>query len=89
MERREKLLVPELDGLYKHGGRRKCKHAKPTLKVGGYYTSLHSQHAKNECIYGIIGLDYVLEQVLNAEKVEKKKKYFQFVIFFHLLQQGL
>jgi hypothetical protein len=44
------------------------------LKVGGYYTNPHSQHAKNECIYGIIGLDSVLEQVLNAKKVEKKEK---------------
>jgi hypothetical protein len=64
------------------------KHAKPTLKVGEYYINPHSQHVKNECIYGIIGLDFVLEQVLDAKKVEKKKI---LPIFYCLpsLQQGL
>ncbi len=75
VEQREKLLVPKLDRLYKHNGRRKCKHAKLGLKVGECYTSLHSQHAKNECIYGIIGPNSVLEQVQNAKRVDKKKKY--------------
>jgi hypothetical protein len=40
-----------------------------------YYTSPHSQHAKNEHIYGITSLDSILEQMLNAERAKKKKKY--------------
>jgi len=74
VEWREKLLIPKLDGLYKHSGKKRCKHAKVGLKVGEYYTNPHSQHAKNEHIYGITSLDSVLEQVLNAERAEKKKK---------------
>jgi hypothetical protein len=81
VEWREKLLVPKLDGFYNHSGRRKCKHAKPGLKVGEYYTSLHNQHAKNECIYGIIGLDSILEQVLNVKKAKKRKNTSSLLLF--------
>jgi hypothetical protein len=58
------------------------------LEVGEHYINLHSQHVKNECIYGITSLDFVCKQVLNVERAKKNKKYFKFVIIFHLLQQG-
>jgi hypothetical protein len=45
------------------------------VKGSEYYTSPHSQHAKNEHIYGITSLDSILEQVLNAKRAKKKKKY--------------
>jgi hypothetical protein len=86
VEWREKLLIPKLDGFDKHSGRTKCKHAKPKLKVGEYYTSPHSQHEKNEHIYGITGLDSILEQVLNSKRAKKRKNtssLFLFSIFYN------
>lgn len=43
---KEKLLVPKLDGLHKHVGRRKCKLHKPRYKVGEFYISVDNQDAK-------------------------------------------
>jgi hypothetical protein len=46
-----------------------------------YYTSPHSQHAKNEHIYGITSLDSILEQMLNAERAKKRKNTFSLLLF--------
>jgi hypothetical protein len=53
VEWRDKLLVPKLDGFYKHSGRRKCKHAIPRLKVVEYYINPHSQHAKKNAFMAL------------------------------------
>ncbi len=78
----------KLDGLHKHSGKRKSKYAKPRQIIGEYYINFDTQHAKNSCVYYIIRPNFILNQVVNVEKVQKKEKSFQFVIIFHLLQQG-
>jgi hypothetical protein len=39
-------------------------------------------------IYDTIGLDFVIDQMLNAKRTCKKKKILQFVIMFHFLKHG-
>jgi len=51
----------QLDGLHKHNGRRKCKCVKHGKIVGEYYTSFDTQHAKNSCIYCILGPDSIFD----------------------------
>ncbi len=43
---------------------------------------------QNKKLYASRGWDNVVVQVANGDKVERKKKYLQFVSIFHLLQQG-
>jgi hypothetical protein len=81
VEWKEKLLVPKLYGFYKHNGRKKCKHAKLRLKVDVYHTSLQNQHAKNECIYGITSLDFILMQMLNEKRAKKRKNTSSLLLF--------
>jgi hypothetical protein len=68
VQNRKKLLVPKFDGLHKHSGRWKCKHAKLGEKVGDYYTNFDTQHARNSCIYGIIGPNPMIDQMVNVER---------------------
>ncbi len=63
-------------------------HAKPRQKLGEYYTSFDTQHARNSYIYGNTRLDLVINQVLNVKKVQKERKHLQFVTMFHLLIQS-
>jgi hypothetical protein len=46
--------VPKLDDLNKHNGRRKCIHSTLGQKIGEFYTSFNTPHAKNERMYAII-----------------------------------
>jgi hypothetical protein len=43
---------------------------------------------KNEKLHASKRRDIVVGQVANGDKVERKKKYLQFVTIFHLFQQG-
>jgi len=61
---KDKPLVPKLDGLHKHVGRRKCKLPKPKYKVGEFYISVDNQHAKKERIYGTTWPTIVIGQVI-------------------------
>ncbi len=75
-------MVLKLNRLYKHNGRRKCKRAKLGLKVGECYTSLHSQHTKNGCIYGIIGLLIMSLSKCKMQKgLIKRKNTFNLLMF--------
>jgi len=47
----EKLLVPKLDSLWKHCGRRKATTSFGNVKVGEYYFLGNNAHVKNESIY--------------------------------------
>lgn len=70
VEHKEKLLVQKLDGVHKHSGKRKCKRAKPRQIIGEYYNSFDTQHAKNSQVYFTTRLIFVLNQVVNAKKVQ-------------------
>jgi hypothetical protein len=48
VERREKLLVPKIDSLWKHVGWRKALCDTMKVKKGEYYYLGHNQHIKNE-----------------------------------------
>jgi hypothetical protein len=45
VERKEKLLVPQLDSLLKHFGRHKAKFPSCGVEVGYFYFDPKSQHA--------------------------------------------
>jgi hypothetical protein len=51
--------VPKLDDFNKHNGRRKCIHFILGQKIGEFYTSFNTLHAKNERIYVIIMLNSI------------------------------
>jgi hypothetical protein len=56
VEHKERLLVPKLDELTKHNGRKKCKIIKLDKAIGNFYViHLDSQHVWNENIYGLCG----------------------------------
>ncbi len=57
--------------------------------MGEYYINIDSQHQKNEKVHSIWGWDFIVEMVLNGEKVGKLKKYVQFVAILHLLKYGI
>jgi hypothetical protein len=57
-------------------------HAKPRWKLGEYYTSFDTQHARNSHIYGNTRLDFVINQVLNVKKVKKERKYSNLLMCF-------
>lgn len=46
VERREKLLVPKIDSLWKHAGRRKALCDTMKVKKGEYYCLGQNQHIK-------------------------------------------
>jgi hypothetical protein len=53
VELKEKLLVPKLDELIKHNGRKKCKIVKLDRAIDNFYViHLDSQHVWNEKIHG-------------------------------------
>ncbi len=88
VERRDKLLFLKLDFLTKHSGMQKCTIVGPRVVVGQYSTYPINSHVKNEKLLTVRGLDIVDVQLENGGKVEKEKKYIQFVAIWHLLKQG-
>ncbi len=86
IEQREKILVPKLDGLIKHSGRRMCKVVHLSKVFGKSYINLDSQHVRNEKIYAITGHDGIQLQVEKHIRLKRKKK--QFVTLFHFLKLG-
>jgi hypothetical protein len=74
IEQREKILVPKLDGLKKHSGRRMCKVAHLIRVLGKFYISLDSQHVRNEKIYAITGHDGIQLQVEKHIRLKRKRK---------------
>jgi hypothetical protein len=88
IEGRDKLLVLKLDFFIKHLGMRKCTIARPKIIVGQYFICPTNSHVKNDKLSIAKGLDIVDVQLENGGKVERKKKYIQFVAIWHLLKQG-
>jgi hypothetical protein len=74
VERREKLLVPKIDSLWKHAGRRKALCDSTKVKKGKYYYLGHNQHMKNENIYYAKVGESILDKVAAGLTQERKKK---------------
>jgi len=91
VEGREKLLVPKLDSLWKHAGRRKAATSFGKIKAGEFYFLSTNAHVRNEKIYfaklGRAG-QTVLEQVAEGTIRERKRKNVQFQAICWLLMQG-
>jgi hypothetical protein len=51
IEGREKLLVPKIDSLYKHAGRRKALVDMGKVRRGEHYYLGTNQHVKNERVF--------------------------------------
>jgi len=74
VEGREKLLVPKLDSLWKHAGRRRALVDSGKLKKGQHYFLLTCQHVKNQRIYfGRSGNETVVQLMVEGATHEKKK----------------
>jgi hypothetical protein len=85
IEGKEKLLLHELDFfLIKHLGLKKCNATKPRVLINAYYVNTNNANVTNEKLYASIGCDIVANLIEKVGKVEKKKKYVQFVAMWHL-----
>jgi hypothetical protein len=51
VEGREKLLVPKIDSLWKHAGRRRALTSIGTMKKEDHYFLTTNQHVRNEHVY--------------------------------------
>jgi hypothetical protein len=89
VEGREKLLVPKIDGLWKHAGRRRALANFGNVRKGDFYFLSTNQHVKNENIYFARGGSAtVLQQLATGVVQERCKKLVQFHLLFHLLSIG-
>jgi hypothetical protein len=61
-----KLLVANLDSLWKHAGRHKTLVAMPRVKVGGHYFLKPNAHVPNEKLYFAKGLKTMLQHVIHG-----------------------
>lgn len=91
VEGKEKLLVPKLEFLWKHCGRRKATNSFGKVESGQYYFLSNNAHVKNEKIYfarlGNSG-ESVLQQVVCGTVKERQRKLVQFRVVLWLLMQG-
>jgi hypothetical protein len=88
VEGREKLLVPKIDSLYKHAGRRRALADMGKVRRGEYYYLGTNQHVKNERVFFAKGGQTVITKVLAGVTKEKRRKVVQMRCCFHVLQQG-
>jgi hypothetical protein len=56
------------------------------LLLGNYFSCPTNQPMKNEKLFESTSCDTIDVQMANQGKVEKKRKYVQFVAIWHLLQ---
>jgi len=63
----------KLDGLHKHNSQKKSKYAKLGQIVGEYYINFDTQHAKNSLVYCTIRPNFILNQVVNVERAQKRR----------------
>ena len=88
VEGREKLLIPKIDSLWKHAGRRRALVNVEKVKKGNFYFLSTNVHVKNERIYFSRGGDTVLQQVAQGVVQERKRKEVQFRLLFHVFSLG-
>jgi arginine/lysine/ornithine decarboxylase len=75
VESRENLLIPKLDFLLKHSGKRKVTFVIFGVKVGEFYKNKKCAHAKNQVFFTQIPTDSVLQLVINQGVVFNKRKF--------------
>jgi hypothetical protein len=89
VEGRGKLLVPKIDGLWKHEGRKRALANFGNVRKGEFYFLSTNQYVKNEKIYFARGGGVtVLQQLATGVVQERRKKLVQFRLLFHLLSIG-
>jgi hypothetical protein len=88
VERRDKLLVPKIDSLWKHVGRRKALVDMAKVKRGEYYYLGSNQHVKNKRVYYAKGGETILQKLEAGVVLERRKKLVQMKVLLHLLIQG-
>jgi hypothetical protein len=89
VEGHEKLLLPKIDGLWKHAGRRRALANFGNVRKGDFYFLSTNQHVKNKKIYfARDGWATVLQQLARGVVQERRKKLVQFRLLFHLLSIG-
>jgi hypothetical protein len=71
--------MPRLDSLVKHFALCKCTKVRCGVVIGEFFSCPTNQHVKNEKLFTFAGFDTIIVQVANQGKVEKKRKYAQFV----------
>ena len=86
VEGREKLLVPKLDSLYKHAGRRRALVDIGKVRRGEYYYLRTNKHVKNERVFFAKGGQTVITKVLAGITKERRRKLVQFRCCLQVLQ---
>jgi hypothetical protein len=84
----EKLLVAKIISLWKHAKRRKALTAFGRVKKGEFYFLSTNQHVKNEHVFFARHRSSVIQQVVQGQVVERRRKLVQFHVFFWLLTKG-
>lgn len=74
VEGRKKLLIPKLDYLLKHLGRRKTTFAMPRVKVGEFYENKKCAHAKKQVLFTQILANFVFNLLLIKAWLLTKEK---------------
>ena len=91
VEGREKLLVPKVNSIWKHCGRRKATNSFGKVKAGQHYFLSNNVHTRNEKTYfARLGntADTILQQVAKGTVKGRKRKTVQFRAILWLLMQG-
>ncbi len=73
---RDKILVPKLNSLWKHVGRRKAIIVIPSVAMGNYYTLKMNQHVINEWLFVARGRQSMVQQMVVSVVVESEKNFF-------------
>jgi hypothetical protein len=63
----------------KHFGLCKCTKVRCGVAIGQFFSCPTNQYVKNEKLFTFVSCDIIIVQVANQGKVEKKRKYVQFV----------
>ena len=74
--------MPKIDSLWKHAGRRKALMTFGRVKKGKFYFLSTNQHVKNERVFFAHYTTSVVQQLVQGQVVEKKKKLVQFQVLF-------
>jgi hypothetical protein len=61
IEKKNKLLAPKLNNLFKHVGRRKCNVSMPGVDASFYYMNKNLVHSKNERQYTTSQRPFILD----------------------------
>jgi hypothetical protein len=75
VEGRNNLLIPKLDFLLKHSGKRKATFVILGVKVREFYKNKKCAHAKNQVLFTQILTNYILQLVINQGLAFNKRKF--------------